>query len=184
MPQVLFYPLQPSQSQSLLPQKATTLADYLLILGYRLKDNVPEPMLKMRCARAAEYLSKNKSTVAIACGGKTGKTQTVSEAEVVKQLLVSNGIEENRIILEDKSTTTAENFINAMRIIGDCNEKRVALLSSDHHLLRANTLARLCGLKASTVAAPTPSELRIISYVREFFVFPFIFSNIKGGMKK
>lgn len=157
--------------------------DYLLILGYRLENNEAAPMLKMRCAKAAEYLCENKNTVAIACGGTTQKEQTISEAEVIKELLILNGVEEERIILEDKSKTTAENFYNAKKIIGDVESCKIALLSSDHHLLRANTLAKKCGINAETIAAPTPSGMQLKSYVREFFAFPFIYSNLKGAEK-
>ena len=74
-------------------------ADYLLILGHALENNGPSPVLIKRCERAAEYLNKYKSTTAIACGGITGKEQTVSEAEVIKELLLKSGIEESRIAL-------------------------------------------------------------------------------------
>ena len=87
--------------------------DYVLILGHALKNNAPSEILTLRCEKAAQYLKEHKSTVAIACGGITGEGQTKSEAEVIRELLTAKGIEEERIILEDKSTTTAENFYNA-----------------------------------------------------------------------
>ncbi len=157
--------------------------DYLLILGYRLENNEAAPALKMRCAKAAEYLTEHKSTIAIACGGITGKNQTKSEAQVIKELLVANGIEEERIILEDKSKTTAENFYNAKKIIGDTKNVRIALLSSERHLLRANVLAKKCGIDAQTVAAPSPEGAKLTGYIKEFFVFPFIFQNLKEAEK-
>ncbi len=157
--------------------------DYLLILGYRLENDKAAPALKMRCAKAAEYLTEHKNTVAIACGGITGKTQTKSEAQVIKELLTANGIEEERIILEDKSTTNAENFYNAKKIIGDTSKAAIALVSSERHLLRASVLAKKCGIEAETVAAPSPSGAKLTGYIKEFFVFPFIFQNLKEAEK-
>jgi len=157
--------------------------DYLLVLGYRLENDEAAPALKMRCAKAAEYLTEHKNTVAIVCGGITGKTQTKSEAQVMKELLVANGIEEERIILEDKSKTTAENFYNAKKIMGETGNSKIALLSSERHLLRAGVLAKKCGINAQTVAAPSPSGAKISGYIKEFFVFPFIFRNLKEAEK-
>lgn len=157
--------------------------DYLLVLGYRLENDEAAPALKMRCAKAAEYLTEHKNTVAIVCGGITGKTQKKSEAQVMKELLMSNGIEEERIILEDKSKTTAENFYNAKKIMGNTDCSKIALLSSERHLLRASVLAKKCGIDAQTVAAPSPSGAKLSGYVKEFFVFPFIFQNLKEAEK-
>lgn len=157
--------------------------DFLLILGYRLENDEAAPALKMRCAKAAEYLTEHKNTVAIVCGGITGKNQTKSEAQVMKELLVANGIEEERIILEDKSKTTAENFYNAKKIMGRTENAKIALLSSERHLLRASVLAKKCGIDAETVAAPSPSGAKISGYIKEFFVFPFIFQNLKEAEK-
>ncbi len=159
-------------------------ADYLLILGHALENNAPSPVLIKRCERAVKYLDKYKSTVAIACGGITGKEQTVSEAEVIKELLLKGGIEESRIVLEDKSTTTAENFYNAKKLMGETKNASVALLSSDYHLLRSRALAKICGIDTFTVAAETPSDVRTKCFMKEFFAFPFMFLNLKEAKKK
>ena len=62
------------------------------------------------------------------------------------------GINEDRFILEDKSTTTFENFENAFEIIKshsgkNPNEFKVAFLSSDYHLHRAGIIAKRCGFE-------------------------------------
>lgn len=158
-------------------------ADFLLILGHALKDNTPSQVLLNRCEKAAEYMKKHPETVAIACGGITSEGQTISEATVIKELLTAKGIDEGRIILEDKSKTTAENFYNAKKLIGEKNGAKVALLSSSYHLLRARTLAKLCGIDAKTVAAPTPKNVRINCFAKEFFAFPVMFLNLKEAKK-
>lgn len=157
--------------------------DYLLILGHALENDAASPVLQERCKKAAVYLKENESTLAIACGGITGKTQTKSEAEVIKELLIAEGISEERIILEDKSKTTAENFYNAKKLMDEAGEVRVALLSSDYHLLRARILAKICGIDADTVAAPTPKNVRSRCFLKEFFAFPFMFFNLKEAKK-
>lgn len=156
-------------------------ADYLLILGHALENNAASPVLVKRCEKAAEYLKEHKSTVAVACGGITGKGQTKSEAEVIRELLTAKGIPGERIILEDKSTTTAENFYNAKKLMDE--GKTAFLLSSSYHLLRASTLARLCGIDAKTVAAPTPKNVAVNCFAKEFFAFPMMFLNLKEAKK-
>ena len=158
-------------------------AYFLLILGHALKDNAPSQVLLNRCEKAAEYMKNHPETVAIACGGITSEGQTVSEASVIRELLVAKGIDEERIILEDKSKTTAENFYNAKKLMGEKKGATVALLSSSYHLLRARTLARLCGIDAKTVAAPTPGDVCISCFAKEFFAFPVMFFNLKEAKK-
>ena len=102
---------------------------------------------------------------------------------MIKELLTAKGIEEDRIILEDKSTTTAENFYNAKKIMGEKANARIALLSSDYHLLRARTLAKICGIDAQTIAAPTPKNVRTRCFAKEFVAFPFMFLNLKEAEK-
>lgn len=155
--------------------------DFLLVLGHALENDAPSEILISRCEKAAEYLKEHKNTIAIACGGITGKEQTVSEATVIKELIASKGIEKDRIILEDKSTTTAENFYNAKKLMTE--NKTAFLLSSSYHLLRAQTLARLCGIKSKTVSAPTPKNVVISCFAKEFFAFPLMFFNLKEAKK-
>ena len=157
--------------------------DYLLILGHALENDKASEVLIKRCEKAAEYLTENKNTIAIACGGITGKTQTRSEAEVIKEILTEKGIYESRIILEDKSTTTAENFYNAAKLMDKTENVRVALLSSSYHLLRARTLAKICGIDAQTVAAETPENVKARCFMKEFVAFPFMFLNLKEARK-
>lgn len=147
--------------------------DVLVILGCRVKGDTPEQTLAMRIDKAAQYLKENKNVVAIACGGIVHDDQRKSEAQAIYEGLVSAGVEKERIILEDKSTTTRENFINAMKIIDGMKENiNVAILSSEFHLLRASLIAKKCGLEATTVAAESPKNLRVKNYLRELLCFP------------
>ncbi|MGN0486457.1 MAG: YdcF family protein [Acutalibacteraceae bacterium] len=150
-------------------------ADILLILGCRVHENEPSQTLALRIDAAAEYLTLHPETVALACGGIVQDDQNISEALAIKQGLMRCGIEEERILLEDKSTTTEENFLFAKRIIEEKyphSKPKIAFLSSDFHLLRAAALAKLTGMEISSVAAPSPKGSRVKNYIREMFVFP------------
>ena len=147
--------------------------DVLLILGTRVRGEYPEETLQMRIDAAAEYLKSNPAVIAIACGGIVHEDQYKSEAQAIYESLVEQSVEAERIILEDKSTTTQENFRNAMEIMRGMSDKelKVAILSSEHHLLRASLLAKKNGLEVKTVPAPSPKKLLLKNYAREFICF-------------
>ena len=83
--------------------------DYVIILGARVKGEKPTKSLMERIKAATEYLKKNPEVKVIATGGQ-GKNEGVAEGLAIKRELLKNGISEDRIILEDKSKNTVENF--------------------------------------------------------------------------
>lgn len=156
--------------------------DVLLILGCRVRGEEAEETLMMRIEKAAEFLKEHKNTIAVACGGIVHKDQLKSEAQVICDELVKRGIEKERIVLEDKSRTTAQNFINAQKLLA-LESKRVAFLSSEFHLMRADMIAKRCGVECGTVAAPSPKKLLVKNYLREFWAIPLIIKDTKGVKK-
>ena len=152
----------------------TETPDVLLILGCRVRGDEPEEMLRMRAARAASFLQAHPATVAVCCGGIVHDDQTKSEAQAIREILLQNGIPDSRILLEDRSQTTYENFVNAAQLLKQhgIETDNIAFLSSEFHLLRASLIGRLAGIKAQTVAAPSPKEERAKNYLREALVFP------------
>lgn len=150
--------------------------DYLLVLGGNIIGaDTPSPQLLERMKAAAVYLRENPETVAVPCGGCFREGQKKSEAQVIADYLVEQGVEESRIVLEDKSTTTYENFEFGKKIIESHSGKsvdlvRVAFLSSDYHIHRASIIAKRCGVKnCGKVSCPTPGDA-LQRYLREYFV--------------
>ncbi len=163
--------------------------DYLLILGGDIIGaETPSSQLFERMKRAADYLKNHPYTIAIPCGGCFRKEQKKSEAKVIADYLISEGVEENRIVLEDNSTTTFENFLNAINIIekidsGKNENPKIAFLSSSYHIHRACVIASMCGLKnIGRVTAKTPGSATK-RYVREYFVAYELLLK-KMGLKK
>ena len=155
---------------------ASEAPDVLLILGCRVRGEKAEETLQMRIDAAAEYLKKNPRVIAIPCGGIVHKDQFKSEAAVITESLVEKGISPQRIIPEDKSKTTVENFINAKAIIDSLNKENtpdMAFLSSEFHLYRANKIAKKQGFDMKTVAAPSPKNLKVKNFLREAVILMF-----------
>lgn len=146
--------------------KSPANADYMIILGARVKGQVPSLALKFRIERAAEYLHENPNTLAIASGGQ-GKGEEISEAFSIKKELVALGIDESRIILEDKSTDTYENIGFSKKLIPD-SAKSGIIVTNDFHIFRAKMIARDENLKISGLPAKTPIQAVIKSYGREY----------------
>ena len=150
--------------------------DYLLILGGNIIGaDTPSPQLFERMKAAAVYLKENPETVAVPCGGCFREGQKKSEAAVIADYLIENGIDLDRIVLEDKSTTTYENFEFGTKIIENLAGKpisqvKVAFLSSDYHIHRASIIAKRCGVvNCGKVSCPTPGEA-LPRFLREYFV--------------
>ncbi|MDR1306766.1 MAG: YdcF family protein [Treponema sp.] len=141
-------------------------ANYIIILGAGLNGANPSLALLQRLNAAIGYLKKNTNTDVIVSGGK-GSRETVTEAEVMSKLLQNNGIEINRIILEDRSTSTYENLLYSGNLI-DIN-KKVVIVSSGFHLFRAKNIAKKIGYKnIGGIAGKTPLLLLPNYYVREY----------------
>lgn len=150
--------------------------DYLMVLGGNVFGaDTPSPQLLGRMKAAAAYCKENGKCYIVPCGGCFRPEQKKSEAAIIASYLVEQGIDESRIILEDKSTTTYENFEFALEIIKNhsgkgIDENRIAFLSSDYHIHRAAIIAKRCGLKnPRKVSCPTPKEAAQ-RYVREYIV--------------
>ncbi|MCH5189200.1 MAG: YdcF family protein [Oscillospiraceae bacterium] len=150
--------------------------EYLMILGsVILGEDTPSDQLIERMNRAVVYLKSHLSTKAVCCGGCFRKEQKVSEAQIIKNYLMNNGIEEERILLEDKSTTTYENFEFALKIIAEDSTKstentKIAYLTSDYHIFRSGIIAKQSGIKDVLRVSAKSEGKNFKRYLREYFV--------------
>ena len=117
--------------------------EYLIILGARVEKDGPSPALRRRLNAALEYLADHPDTIVIASGGQ-GADEEMSEAECIQNELIKAGIPENRILLEDQSTTTEENLRFSMQLM-ESKDASVAVLTNNYHVWRAVHLAKAIG---------------------------------------
>lgn len=155
--------------------KASNEAEYIIILGARVKGTIPSLALQYRIDAAAKYLKRNKDTIAIASGGQ-GPGEDITEAESIKRGLMEHGINESRIILEDKSTDTVENIKFSMKLIPE-NLENGLIVSNDFHIFRAKMIARDQGLQMEGLPAKTPAIAVLKSYSREYLAITKFFIN-------
>ena len=90
-------------------------ADYVILLGGGIDSNgeLSETVMN-RVRKAAQYLERNESALCVATGGK-GIWSVYPEAPELKKQLVNLGIDEERILAEDKALDTIQNFRYSMR---------------------------------------------------------------------
>lgn len=149
--------------------------EYLIVLGgLVIGADTPSPHLAERISCAAAYLDENKNCFVVPCGGCFRKEQKVSEARIIADRLIQAGVDENRIILEDKSTTTVQNFKFAFEKIRDhsgrdINDFKIAFLTSDFHIHRATLIARRCGLNNPRRVSCSSDGKLAKQYIREYF---------------
>ena len=142
-------------------------ADYIIILGAQVKGIRPSKALLRRIMTACDYMKTNPDTKAILSGGK-GPDEGISEAECMRHVLVQSGIDEQRLILEDKSVNTLENLKYSLEDVG--YEHRIVIATCDFHQLRAQAVARKLGVReVSGIGCGSGHMLKVNDYFREFF---------------
>ena len=142
----------------------TKNADYVVVLGYALEDNQMTETLKLRLDRTYEYAIDNPNANIVLCGGVTG-SNTVSEAKVMYDYLVTKGIVSTRMRLEDTSTDTIENIQNCKSYID--TKSKVVVLSSNYHVYRASKICEKTGFEVHTLGSKAPILLLPNQFLHE-----------------
>ncbi len=153
--------------------------DYIIVLGAQVKGTRPSMALRWRIDRAYEYLTENPDTFAVVSGGQ-GQGEDISEAECMKRELVSRGIPEERILMEDRSTSTMENIRFSLEVIGR-DGVRIGIVTNNFHVWRAVKIAHRAGADGAVgIAAPFRNALIFHYMAREFFST--VMNSMNGNM--
>lgn len=150
-------------------QKDRTKADYFVVLGAGLRGDQLSLTLKQRLDAA---LTCEQGETIVVTGGQ-GWNETIPEAVAMKKYLVEQGISDDRILEESKSTDTNENLENAKQMIEahsgkNLSDLKVKIISSDYHCFRAKMIAKRHGYTQVTSYGAGTHPLLIPSfYTRE-----------------
>ncbi|MBE6976200.1 MAG: YdcF family protein [Ruminococcaceae bacterium] len=151
-------------------RELSEVPEYIVVLGAGLRGSDPSPILSDRIHTAYAYLTEHPEVICIASGGQ-GENEDISEAQCIFEHLTEMGISEERIWLEDKSTSTWENFKFTLALIEEKTggrPEKLGVLSNDFHLFRAGMFAEECGITPIGISAPTSQLLlRVNYYLRE-----------------
>lgn len=158
----------------------------LVVLGCAVHGDSPSLVLVYRLRAALAYHEKNPDAQIVVCGGQ-GPQESVSEASAMKKWLVAHGVPEQQILMEDKSTSTEENFRFAAEILraeGKDPARPVAFVTNGFHCYRAGKYAAREGfVQARAVPAGLPLTQIPASYLREAFavLYYWVFKSTAGG---
>lgn len=142
----------------------------VIVLGCQAKNGRPSLMLSRRIDAAAAYLLKHPGTPVIATGGLDSPSETLTEAQVIRQELIARGISSERIYTDNHSTDTRENLKFAAQILRDNALPESVLIATDSfHLLRGHLYARKNALSPASLPCKTSWGLLPSYWVREWF---------------
>ncbi len=148
-------------------------ADYAIVLGAGVRGNTPSASLYARMKAALQYANENPETVLILSGGQ-GRGENVSEARCMYDWLSSRGVSEDRLIMEDKATSTRENLEFSRAVILEREPDfsgKICVVSEGYHLARGKLYATLAGFENVTGAVGFNGYpvLTANYYIREAF---------------
>ena len=148
--------------------------DFIIILGCMInKDGSLTNLLKSRVDRAIEFRNMqlentNKDLIFVPSGGQ-GNDEVIPEAQAMKNYLLEKGINENAIIIEDKSKNTYENIKFSYAIINDKKkDSKIAFSTTNYHVFRAGSIASKQNIDIEGIGAKTKTYFWINAFIREF----------------
>ncbi len=122
-------------------------ADYteqtVIVLGCGIRGERVSVGLAKRLNKAYEYHEKNPDATIIVSGGQ-GPQEDIPEALAMKRYLVEKGVPEEKIIMEDKSTSTITNFRNSYSIMKEkgMSTSSVVFVTNAYHVYRSSWYAK------------------------------------------
>lgn len=146
-----------------------------IMLGAQVKGTQPTLSLYDRITAGRKFLEENPESICVATGG-LGDTAEITEAQCMYNVLTSEGIDGNRIHLENNAINTKENIKFSYEIIKENSEnENLAIVSDGFHQARARLIARKLGITShiGAVSADTNWIYMPTFWVREWFALPY-----------
>ncbi len=142
--------------------------DALVVLGAAVHGSTVSPSLAERLDLAIDYHQRNPDAVLVVTGGR-GPQEDLPEALAARRYLTERGVDARAILVEDRSSSTAENFAFAKALLDDrlAPGYRVAFVTNEYHVWRASRAAARAGLDASHLHTDTRWYVWPSSYLRE-----------------
>lgn len=125
--------------------------DAVIVLGAAVRGDKVTLPLKMRLDKAVEYHHKNPDALIVVTGGQ-GLQEFVTEAYAMEKYLVENGIDKDKIIKEEKATSTFENMKFSKEMLDNYFETdySLAVITNNFHIFRGTAFAKNMGFQNVT----------------------------------
>ena len=119
----------------------------VVVFGAKVNANgSPGTPLARRLYKAKEILEARPDAICIASGGR-GDDEPISEAESMRRFLVSAGVDESRISVEERSHNTLQNIKYTRELLDEnaLSNRPVVCVSSDFHVARIGFISERSG---------------------------------------
>ncbi|MBD7908087.1 YdcF family protein [Sporosarcina gallistercoris] len=136
-----------------------------VVLGAKVNGTTPSLALRYRLEAALSYAESHPNVTLVLSGGQ-GEDEGISEAQAMENFLSAHGFPKDRMIIEDRSTSTYENLVNTKKLIPQ-GVTGITLITSDYHLARAGYLAEKVGYDWDAIPAKTPKVVEAKVRFRE-----------------
>ena len=121
--------------------------DSIIVLGAQVQPSgEPSVQLRWRLDRAREVYDHSPCVIVVT--GGQGDNEPAPEGDVMRAVLISEGLPEQHVISDPESVNTQQNLDNAWAILSELGLSRPVVVTSDYHLPRAMQMMRDMGLEA------------------------------------
>ncbi len=132
--------------------------DAIIVLGAQVGENGdPSVQLRWRLDKALEMYRKSPCVIVV-CGAQGGN-EPRPEADVMRDLLIADGVPADALYTDPYSMDTRENMENAKRILDSLGLLRPLVVTSDYHLPRAMEIAADAGFTPQGAGSLCKPEL-------------------------
>lgn len=149
-------------------------ADAVIVLGAGTSEDTVSPVFRERLNHGISLYKAGYAGKMILTGGY-GEGNMHSDAYTARQYVVSQGVREEDILIEEESAITWENIENAKSIMEEHSLSAAIIVSDPLHMKRAMLMAGDAGIEAYSSPTPTtmyrstPNKLKFL--IRELFFY-------------
>lgn len=151
--------------------------DYLIVHGAGLKGGKVTPLLAGRVDKAIAFYrqqEKLRTPPKLVLSGGQGTDESRPEAEAMAEYAEEQGMPRDRLLLEQESTTTAENMRFSKRLMDEDSggaPYHAVYVTSNYHVLRTGLYAQKAGLKIMGIGSKTALYYLPTALLREYLAF-------------
>lgn len=139
--------------------------DIVVVLGAAVVEQKPGNLLEGRLQKAL-IVHKDSLVGKVQVTGSNAPGE-ITEAEASKQFLMSNGVDSTKILVETKTTSTAEQIrYIKYSLATQFPVERILIISDSFHLVRIKEISDFYNLRCSLLASGTPISQRSEYYNR------------------
>ncbi len=149
-------------------------ADVAIVLGAGTANGKLSDVFVERLNHGMLLLNEGKVPHLILTGG-FGEGQKISDSQAAKDFVVSKGIPEDKILIEEQSTITSENLHEAQKIMAERGMETALIVSDPLHMKRAMAICGVLGMNAQPSPTPTSryrtwnTKLKLLMYESFFY---------------